>query len=83
MASGDVRCSQRVVTLAAGWVRQPGVSIPGLSQGHAYARKAAYQWLGHAHATPDALQATHQQYMGRQTQVPGSYLLIENTTELS
>ena len=52
VAPGDVRCGRRVVKLAAGWARQPGTSIPGLSQGQAYASKAAYQLLGHAQATP-------------------------------
>ena len=65
VALGDVRRSRRVVRLAAGWAREPGASIPCLSQGQAYASKAAYQLLDHAHATPDALQAVHRQHVGR------------------
>ena len=80
---GDVRRSRRVCTLAAGWAREPGASIPRLSQGQAYAGKAAYQLLGHAQATPDALQAAHRQLVGQQLQAPGTYLLVEDTTELS
>ncbi|OGX85012.1 IS4/Tn5 family transposase DNA-binding protein, partial [Hymenobacter glacialis] len=80
---GDVRRSQRVCTLAAGWARQPGASMPQLSQGQAYASKAAYQLLGHAQATPDALQAPHRQHVVQQLQAPGTYLLVEDTTELS
>ena len=80
---GDVRRARRVVRLATGWARAPGASIPCLSQGQAYASKAAYQLLGHAQATPDALQATHRQVVIRQLQAPGTYLLIEDTTELS
>ena len=55
VGSGDVRRARHVVTLAAGWAREPGASIPRLSRGQAYASKAAYQLLGHAHVTPDAL----------------------------
>ena len=80
---GDVRRARRVVRLAAGWAREPGASIPRLSQGQAYASKAAYQLLGHAQATPDALQATHRQVVTQQLQTPGTYLLVEDTTELS
>ena len=80
---GDVRRSRRVVALAAGWARQPGASIPRLSQGQAYASKAAYQLLGHAQTTPEALHAPHRQRVGQQLQAPGTYLLIEDTTELS
>ena len=80
---GDVRRARRVVRLAAGWAREPGASIPRLSQGQAYASKAAYQLLGHAQATPDALQAPHRQVVIQQLQAPGTYLLVEDTTELS
>jgi hypothetical protein len=83
VALGDVRRSQRVVTLAAGWAREPGATIPRLSQGQAYASKAAYQLLGHAQATPDALQAPHRQQVMRQLQAAGTFLLVEDTTELS
>ena len=57
----DVCRARRVVTLAAGWAREPGASIPRLSHGQASASKAAYQLLGHAQATPDTLQAPHRQ----------------------
>ena len=80
---GDVRRSRRVCTLAAGWAREPGASIPRLSQGQAYAGKAAYQLLGHAQATPDALQAPHRHVVAQLLQAPGTYLLVEDTTELS
>ena len=80
---GDVRRSRRAVTLAAGWAREPGASIPRLSRGQAYASKAAYQLLGHPQATPDALQAPHRQQVSQQLQAPGTYLLVEDTTELS
>ena len=80
---GDVRRNRRVVTLAAGWAREPGASIPRLSQGQVYASKAAYQLLGHAQTTRDALQAPHCRHVGRQLQAHGTYLLVEDTTERS
>jgi len=80
---GDVRRSRRTVQLAAGWAREPGASIPRLNQGQAYASKAAYQLLGHAQATPDALQGPHRQQVAQQLQAPGTFLLVEDTTELS
>ena len=36
---GDVRRTRRAVTLAAAWAREPGASIPRLSQGQTYASK--------------------------------------------
>ena len=85
---GDARRSRRVVTLAAGWARQPGATIPQLSAGQAGASKAAsskaaYRLLGSAAATPEALQAPHQVLVGQALQLPGTYLLVEDTTELS
>ena len=71
----------------SGWQRgghgEPGASIPRLSQGQFYASKAAYQLLGHAQTTPDVLQGPHRQLVAQQLHVPGTYLLVEDTTELS
>ncbi|NVO33512.1 IS4 family transposase, partial [Hymenobacter lapidiphilus] len=80
---GDVRRSRRVVRLAAGWARQPGASIPRLSQGQAYASKAAYHVLAQPQTTPEAVQAPHRALVSLQLQAPGTFLLIEDTTELS
>jgi len=79
---GDVRRSRRVCTLAAGWDRQPGASIPRLGAGSAYASKAAYQLLGGASATPDTLQGPHRALVQQQLQAAGTYLLLEDTTQL-
>ena len=38
---GDVRRARRLVQVVAGWARQPGASIPRLSQGQPGASKAA------------------------------------------
>ncbi len=80
---GDVRRTRRLVALAAGWARQPGASIPRLSQGQPGASKAAYRLLDQPQATPDAFQAPHRQLVSQQLQAPGTYLLVEDTTELS
>ena len=80
---GDVRRSRRVVTLAAGWARQPGATIPQLGAGQAGASKAAYRLLGSAAATPEALQGPHQAVVRQALQESGTYLLVEDTTELS
>lgn len=80
---GDVRRTRRVVTLAAGWARQPGASIPRLSQGQAYASKAVYHLLAQGQTTPEAVQAPHRALVSQQLQAPGTFLLVEDTTELS
>ena len=80
---GDTRRSRRVVRLAAGWARQPGATIPQLGAGQAGASKAAYRLLGSAAATPEALQGPHQALVRQALQEPGTYLLVEDTTELS
>lgn len=82
-ALGDVRRTRRLVTLAASWCRQPGASIPRLSQGQPGTSKAAYRLLDHPQATPDAFQAPHRRVVSQQLQAPGTYLLLEDTTELS
>ncbi|MFD2722157.1 IS4 family transposase, partial [Hymenobacter monticola] len=79
---GDARRSRRLVLLAAGWCRQPGASIPRLNQGQAGASKAAYRLLDHPQATPDAFQQPHRHVVSHQLQAPGTYLLLEDTTEL-
>ena len=80
---GDVRRSRRVVTLAAGWARQPGATIPQVGAGQAGASKAAYRLLGSAAATPEALQAPHRAVVRQALQAPGTCLLVEDTSELS
>ncbi len=80
---GDARRSRRVVTLAAGWARQPGATIPQLSAGQAGASKAAYRLLGSVTTTPEALQGPHQAVVRHALQAPGTYLLVEDTSELN
>ncbi|MGI4737193.1 MAG: hypothetical protein ACRYG7_18660 [Janthinobacterium lividum] len=70
-------------TVVAGWARQPGASIPRLSAGAAYASKDAYYLLGLAEATPDILQASYHQLVKQQLSGAGTYLLLEDTSQLS
>jgi len=79
---GDVRRRRRVCTLVAGWVRQPGAGIPQLGAGVAYASKATYNLLNQPGVTPEVLQAPHRQDVATQLQQPGTYLLVEDTTQL-
>jgi hypothetical protein len=79
---GDVRRRRQVCTLVAGWARQPGASIPPLGAGVAYASKAAYQLLGQPGVTPDVLPTPHRQLVQEQLQQAGTYLLVEDTTQL-
>lgn len=79
---GDIRRCRRVCTLVAGWARQPGASIPQLGAGVAYASKAAYHLLSQPGVTPDVLQTPHRQAVAEQLQQPGTYLLVEDTTQL-
>jgi hypothetical protein len=79
---GDIRRCRRVCTLVAGWAPQPGASISQLGAGIAYASKAAYHLLSQPGVTPDVLKAPHRQLVQAQLQQPGTYLLVEDTTQL-
>ena len=79
---GDQRRSARLVQVAAGWARQPGASIARLSAGQAGASKAAYRLLGNPDLTPDALPSPHRAGVCTSLQEAGTYLLIEDTTEV-
>ena len=61
--------------------RQPGGSIPQLFL-HRYDVKAAYTLLERPEATPQRLQAGHQSLVKARLQTPGTYLLLEDSTEL-
>lgn len=79
---GDIRRDERVVTIAAAMAAHPRASLPQL-----FTRwpdlKAAYRLLAHASSTPDELQATHREQVHARLARPGTYLLPEDTTELS
>ena len=80
-ALGDRRRMQRAVTLAVGMARQPGGSIPQLFL-HRYDVKAAYTLLDRPEVPPEHLQAGHQPLVKARLQMPGTYLLLEDSTEL-
>src|SRR5438552_15200259 len=79
---GDIRRDQRVVTIAAAMAAYPGGSLPQL-----FTRwpdlKAAYHLFAHESSTPDELQATHRELVAAALAQPGTYLLPEDTTNLS
>src|SRR5512143_3824715 len=77
----DVRRTDRAVTIAAAMVAQPGGSLPPLC-GRWYDTKAAYNLFKHPEATPDTVQAGHRALVLDALQASGTYLLLEDTTEL-
>jgi hypothetical protein len=79
---GDVRRVARVVTIAEAMARTPGATIPQMFE-EPYAVKAAYQLFSHQEATPDRLQAGHRALVQQQLAQAGTYLLLEDTSELS
>jgi hypothetical protein len=79
---GDVRRVERVVTIAQAMARDPGASIPQMFE-DPYAVKAAYQLFSRPEATPDRLQAGHRALVQQRLTQAGTYLLLEDTSELS
>src|SRR5512143_1210837 len=77
----DVRRTERAITIAAAMAAQPGASLPQLF-GRWYDTKAAYTLFGHAEANPDTVQAGHRALVLDALQPSGTYLLLEDTTEL-
>ena len=78
---GDRRRVQRAVTLAAGMARQPGGTIPQLFL-HRYGVKATYTLFDRPGVTAEHLQAGPQSLVKARLQMPGTCLLLEDTTEL-
>jgi hypothetical protein len=77
----DIRRTERAIRIAEAMAANPGASIPQLFA-HPYDTKAAYTFFGHAEAEPETIQATHRALVLEQMETPGTYLLIEDTTEL-
>jgi hypothetical protein len=78
----DIRRVARVQKIAEAMAVHPGRSIPKLCRSP-YAVKATYNLCNHEEATPENLQAGHRALVREAMQQPGSYLLLEDTTELS
>jgi hypothetical protein len=79
---GDVRRNQRVVTIATAMATNPAQSLPQMFL-HPYDVKAAYHLFDHPEATPEQLQAGHQEVVQARLQQAGRYLLLEDTSEMS
>jgi Transposase DNA-binding/Transposase Tn5 dimerisation domain len=77
----DVRRSERAITIATAMASNPGASIPQLFA-HPYDTKAAYTFFAHPEVEPETLQLTHRSLVAERMERPGTYLLIEDTTEL-
>jgi hypothetical protein len=77
----NVRRSERAITIATAMASNPGASIPQLFA-HSYETKAAYTFFAHPEAEPDTLQTTHRSLVAEQMESQGTYLLLEDTTEL-
>lgn len=79
---GDARRVKRATRMATALLRSPGESLPRLfAQGREV--KAAYRFLGNPHVDPMGLQAGHHARVRAALQLPGTYLLIEDSSEFS
>lgn len=79
---GHEKRNQRAITTAAAFATQPGKSIPQAC-GSWYEVQATYKFLADESVTPDELQARHRELTLARLHQPGTYLLIEDTTEPS
>jgi hypothetical protein len=71
-----------VATIAEAMATHPGHSIPQLFE-HPYEVKAAYHLFNLEEATPDRLQAKHRTLVRQRLSQAGTYLLLEDTSELA
>lgn len=78
----DVRRVTRAVTIAEAMAKHPGHSIPQLFE-QPYEVKAAYHLFNLEEATPDCLQAGHRTLVRQRLSQAGTYLLLEDTSELA
>jgi hypothetical protein len=79
---GDCRRTQRVMKIALALAAHPSRSIPEVFD-RPYDVKATYSLLRHEAATPDALQAGHRDVVAVEMERPGTYLLLEDGSDLS
>jgi hypothetical protein len=79
---GDKRLRKRLVTIATAMAEAPGRSITGLFK-HRRDSKAAYQLFNHEDATPENVQRSHRDQVRWQLAEAGTYLLLEDTTEVT
>lgn len=78
---GDVRRVRRTVAYASAMLETPSGSIPTLGE-RPYDVQAIYDLLSHPLSTPDRLQAGHRAWVRGELETPGTYLLVEDRTEV-
>lgn len=78
----DKRRTQRVKKIATSLASHPGLTIPQLFT-NSYDIKAAYNLFKHPQSTPQLLQAPHNSLVHKIMNESGTYLLIEDTSQLS
>jgi hypothetical protein len=79
---GDRRRTQRLVKVTTALAQNPNGTLPSTFTNWNDLR-AAYRLLAEPDVTHDAVAAAHTQRGGQACQVPGEYLLVEDTTTLS
>lgn len=79
---GDVRRSQRAVTIGSAMATNPEPTIPQIFT-QLYEVKAAYNFFNNEEVTPDNVQETHRHLVIKEMTKPGRYLRLEDTTEMS
>jgi hypothetical protein len=77
----DIRRVQRLQMIGAAIAGNPGTSIPQLFA-RPYDVKAAYGFFDHPEVNAQSVQSAHRAGVMEQMERPGTYLLIEDTTEL-
>lgn len=79
---GDIRRERRVVTIAGAMAAKPEGSLPQIMS-RVYDLKATYKFLQREDIGPDDLQAWHRERVKEEMGEEGTYLLIEDTSELT
>jgi len=77
---GDVRRQARLLMIGQAMAQQSGKTIPELFD-RPYDVKATYTFFHRPEATPDNIQQTHREHVRQEMMRPGTYLLLEDTSE--
>lgn len=81
-ALGDKRRTNRLVAIGQAAAAFPGHSICSLFQ-RAYDMNAAYDFFKQDYARPDSVQASHRGLARARCSLPGTYLLLEDTSDIA
>jgi len=79
--SSDVRRTRRLQAIGEALAASPGASIPQLFA-RPYDVKATYTFFARPEVDVDSVQSAHRAWVMEQLEQAGTYLLIEDTTEL-